>query len=167
MTRERPGHDFACFTNAAARSSIDQTPVFQLPAWVYTGALVAMMLMLLVGCGDDDNGEHVHEDDFIVSFPSPLEIFIRRPFNEPFDLIEVGVTPFIDPVLGPEPYVLVVSGVAFFDGSEIVFEAEDRVRRAFIDPLGESVIDILIACDCFVDYVILRSELGDSTIFFD
>lgn len=107
------------------------------------------------------------EDDFIVSFPSPLEIVIRRPFDRPFDVIEIGVTPFVSPGLGSEPYVLGVSGIALFDGAEIVFDAHDIVPRAFIDPLGERVVDVIITCDCFVDYVILRSRFGETTIFFD
>jgi hypothetical protein len=77
------------------------------------------------------------------------------------------VAPFVSPGLGAEPYVLVVSGIALFDGAEIVFEAQDIVPRAFIDPLGERVVDVLIICDCFVDYVVLRSRFGETTIFFD
>jgi len=101
------------------------------------------------------------------SFPSPLEIVIRRPFDRPFDVIEIGVTPFVSPGLGSEPYVLVMSGIALFDGAEIVFAAQDIAPRAYIDPLGERVVDVIIACDCFVDYVILRSRFGETPIFFD
>jgi hypothetical protein len=109
------------------------------------------VLLLLAGCGGDDgDGDHVPKDDFLVSFPSPLEIFIRRPLDRPFEVLEIGVSPFIDPVFGPEAYELVVSGIAFLDGAEIVFEAEDVASIAFIDPLGERVIDVLIACDCFL-----------------
>jgi len=109
----------------------------------------------------------VPEDDFIVSFPSPLEIVIRRPFDRPFDVIEIGVTPFVSSGLGWEPYVLVVSGIAWFDGAEIIFDAPDIVPRVFIDPLGERVVDVIITFDCFVDYGILRSRFGETTIFFD
>jgi hypothetical protein len=129
-------------------------------------AVVALVLLLLAGCDDNGDGGHVHEDDFIVSFPSPLEIAIRRPFDEPFDVLEIGVTPFFSPI-GSEPYVLVVSGIASFDGIEVVFEAQDTVQAAFIDPLGEPVVDVLITCDCFVDYAVLGSPFGETTLFFD
>lgn len=124
-----------------------------------------MVIILLAGCGG--GGGHVHDDDFIVTFLSPLEIFIRRPFGRPFHVLEIGVTPFIAPRFGPEPYVLEVSGIAFFDGREIIFEAYDIARLAFIDPLGERVIDLFIVCNCFVDYVVLHTPFGDTTIFFD
>jgi hypothetical protein len=127
---------------------------------------VVVVLLLLLGCDDGHDG-HGHEDDFIVSFPSDLEIFIRRAGDRPFSVLEVGVTPFVDPVFGPEPYVLEVSGLAFFDGTEIIFEASDNERAAFVDPLGERVIDVLIVCDCFVDYVVLLSSFGETTITFD
>jgi hypothetical protein len=128
--------------------------------------VAVLLLLLLLGCDDGDDG-HAHEDDFIVSFPSDLEIFIRRPGDQPFSVLEVGVTPFVDPVLGPEPYVLEVSGLAFFDDTEIIFEASDDERAAFVDPLGERVIEVFIVCDCFVDYVILLSPFGETTITFD
>ena len=135
--------------------------------WVGKFGSVAVVLMLLAGCGDSDDGGREHDDDFLVSFPSPLEIFIRRPFDRPFEVLEIGVSPFIDPVLGPEPYVLTVSGIAFVDGVEIIFEAEDVESIAFIDPLGERVIDVLIACNCFVDYVSLLSPFGETIFTFD
>jgi hypothetical protein len=135
--------------------------------WVGKFGAVAMVLMLLAGCGGSDDGGREHDDDFLVSFPSPLEIFIRRPFDRPFEVLEIGVSPFIDPVFGPEAYVLAVSGIAFLDGAEIIFEARDVASIAFIDPLRERVIDVLIACDCFVDYVILLSPFGETTITFD
>jgi hypothetical protein len=127
----------------------------------------AALVLLLAGCGDGGDGGHRREDDFLVSFPSPIDIGIRRPFDRPFGVVEIGVTPFVDPVHGPEPYVLVVSGIALSDGVELVFEAHDVVQSAFIDPLGELVVDVLITCDCFVDYVILRSSFGDTAITFD
>jgi hypothetical protein len=135
--------------------------------WVGKFGAIAVVLMLLAGCGDSDDGGREHDDDFLVSFPSPLEIFIRRPFDRPFEVLEIGVSPFIDPVLGPEPYVLTVSGIAFVDGVEIIFEAEDVASIAFIDPLGERVIDVLIACNCFVDYVSLLSPFGETILTFD
>jgi len=127
---------------------------------------VVLSLLLLGGCDGGDDGGHVHEDDFNVSFPSPLEIAINRSFDEPFEVLEIGVTPFVGPV-GSEPYVLVVRGIASFSGVEVVFEAQDAVPVAFVDPLGEPVVDVLITCDCFVDYAILGSPFGDTTIFFD
>jgi hypothetical protein len=141
--------------------------MLRFPAWGQTVGVVVVILLLLAGCGDDGDNGHAPEDDFLVSFPSPLEIFIRRPFDRPFDVLEIGVTPFIDPVFGPEPYVLTVSGIAFLDGAEVIFERRNVARRAFIDPLGERVIDALIVCDCFVDYVILLSPFGETVITFD
>jgi hypothetical protein len=138
---------------------------YRFPTWGCKFGAVAVVIILLAGCGGDSG--HVHDDDFIVAFLSPLELAIHRPFGRPFRVLEVGVTPFIDPRLGPEPYVLEMSGIAFFDGVEIIFEAYDIVRQAFIDPLGERVIDVLIVCNCFVDYVILHTPFGDTTIFFD
>ena len=149
------------------RSSVNSVAFLRFLVWLHRLAGVAVLLVFLAGCDHDGDDVHVHEDDFIVSFPSPLEIIIRRPFDQPFDVIEIGVAPFVSPGLGPEPYVLVVSGIALFDGAEIVFDAHDIVSRAFIDPLGEQVVDVLIACDCFVDYVILRSQFGETTILFD
>ena len=93
--------------------------------------------------------------------------FYPPAFDRPFEVLKVGVSPFIDPVFGPEPYVLVVSGIAFLDGAENIFEAEDVASIAFIDPLGERVIDVLIACDCFVDYVIFLSPFGETILTFD
>jgi hypothetical protein len=77
------------------------------------------------------------------------------------------VTPFVDPVLGPAEFVIEVSGIAFSDGTELVFEAHDVVPVEFVDPLGERVVDVLIACDCFVDYAILRSAFGETTLTFE
>jgi hypothetical protein len=149
------------------RLSVNRVPVLRFLVWVHALAGVAMVLVLLAGCDHHEGEVHAHEDDFIVSFPSPLEMVIRRPFDRPFDVLEIGVTPFVSPGLGSEPYGLVVSGIAWFDGAEIVFDAHDIVPRAFIDPLGERVVDVIITCDCFVDYVILRSRFGETTIFFD
>jgi hypothetical protein len=134
---------------------------------VHLLAVIAVAVVLLAGCDHDSDGGHVPEDDFIVSSPSPLEIAIRRLFNQPFDVLEIGVTPFSSPIVGSEPYVLVVSGIASFDGIEIIFEAHGIVPQAFIDTLGEPVVDVLIICDCFVDYVILGSPFGETTLFFD
>jgi hypothetical protein len=106
--------------------------LLRFPAWVHTVGVVAVLLLLLAGCGHNGDGGHAHEDDFIVSFPSPLEIFIRRPFDRPFDVVEIGVTPFVTPGIGSEPYVLVVSGIAFADGAEIIFEVQDSIQRVFI-----------------------------------
>jgi hypothetical protein len=153
-----------CFT---ARWSVDRAAFLRFLVWVHRLVMVAIVLVLLAACDHDTDDVHGHKDDFIVFFPSPLEIVIRRPFGRPFDVIEIGVAPFGSPGFGPEPYVLVVSGIAWFNGAEIVFDAHDIIPRAFIDPLGESVVDVLIACDCFVDYVILGSEFGETTLFFD
>jgi len=133
---------------------------------VHLLAVIVVVVVLLAGCDDDGDGGHVPEDDFIVSFPSPLEIAIHRPLDQPFDVLEMGVMPFLGPI-GAEPYVLVVSGIASFDGTEIIFEAQDIVPKVFIAPLGEPVVDVLITCDCFVDYVILDSPFGETTLFFD
>jgi hypothetical protein len=135
------------------------------PSWVRVFGLVAAVVMLLMGCEDSGYDEPV--DDFIVSRPSDLEIFIRRSSDEPFNLLEVGVTPFVDPIDGPQPYILDVSGVALSDGLVVRAVFEDIARAAFIDPLGERVLDTLIVCDCFVDYVVLRSPFLDVTISFD
>ena len=167
MSLQSTAHMLAWYTRAVVLSSVSRVLFLHFPTWVHTCAMVAAVMMLLAGCGDGGDDGHVPEDDFIVSFPSLLEIFIRRPFDQPFRVLEVGVTPFVSPGLGREPYVLVVSGIALSDGVEIVFEAQDAVRREFVDPLEERVIDVLIACDCFVDYVILRSSFGETTIIFD
>ena len=166
MRHERTVHDGSCATRAGAGSSVSKAFVRRFSTWVQTVGLVAVILLLLAGCGDGDGG-HVHEEDFIVFFPSPLEIGIRRPFDRPFDVVEVGVTPFVTPGIGSEPYVLVVSGIAFFDGAEVVFEAQASIQAAFLDPLGERVTEVLIVCDCVVDYVILHSPFGETTILFD
>ena len=155
------------YMRAVEHASVSRVHNRLFPTWVGKFGAAVVVLMLLAGCGGSDDGEHGHDDDFLVSFPSPLEIFIRRPFDRPFDVLEIGVTPFIDPVRGPEPYVLTVSGIAFVDGAEIIFEADDVARTAFIDPLGERVIDVLIICDCFVDFVSLLSPFGETTITFD
>jgi hypothetical protein len=155
------------FRRLLARSFVNSVPFLRFLVDAHLLTMAAVVLVLLAGCDHDGGRRHVPEDDFIVSFPSPLEIGIRRPFDRPFDVIEIGVTPFVNPTSGSEPYALVVSGIAWFDGAEIVFEAQDIVQQAFIDPLGERVVDVLVTCDCFVDYVILRSEFGETTHFFD
>jgi hypothetical protein len=53
------------------------------------------------------------------------------------------------------------------DGERPAAKRMRALFRAFIDPLGERVIDVLIVCDCFVDYVILRSPFGETAITFD
>ena len=126
--------------------------------------IVAAALILLAGCDHDDDHDH---DDFIVSFPSALEIDIHRASGRPFDVIEIGVTPFVSSLFGDEPYVFVISGIAWFDGEDIIFEERDDVQQAFIDPLGERVVDVLMTCDCFIAYAILRSDRGRTTLFFD
>ena len=50
---------------------------------------MAAALALLAGCDHHDD-----DDDFIVSFPSAFEIAIHRVSDRPFDVIEIGVTPF-------------------------------------------------------------------------
>ena len=167
MTRERTARALSWYTIAVTRSSVYRVHILRLLPRTYGFGVVAAVILFLAGCGDGGDGGHGREDDFLVSFPSPFEIMIRRPFNRPFGVVEIGVTPFVDPVLGPEPYVLVVSGIAFSDGAELVVEAHDVVRSAFIDPLGELVVDVLLTCDCFVDYVILRSSFGETAITFD
>ena len=129
--------------------------------------LVSVLVgLLLLGCGDGH--DHHHEepgDDFVVSVPSPLETFIERESGGAFDLLEIGVTPFTDQFGRPELYILTISGIAAFDGREIVFEAEDFItQERFFNPLGEPVLNVLITCDCFIDYVVLRDEFGDITI---
>lgn len=154
-------------TSADARSSVAPAPGRRFLTWGHAVGAGAVVLLLLAGCGDGGDGRRVPADDFLVSFPSPLEIFIRRPFDRPFRVLEVGVTPFVTPGIGSEPYVLSVSGIALSDGAEIVFEAPDSIQRAFSDPLGERVIDVLIICDCFVDFVILGAPFGETIFTFE
>lgn len=126
--------------------------------------VVAVVVLLLAGCGDDDH--HELEDDFIDSCLLSGGIFdvsIRRSLGEPFDLLEVGVTPFA----GTASYLLEVRGIAFRDGREIINTVEGAVQAAFIDPLNAPVVDALIVCDCFVDYVVVQSPSLDVTIHFD
>jgi hypothetical protein len=150
-----------------ACSSVRRAPSRHFRVGAHLLAAVAVAVVFLAGCDHDGDGGHVFDDDFIVSFPSPLAIAIHRPFDQPFDVLEIGVTPFSSPIVGSEPYVLVVSGIASFDGAEVIFEVHDIVPQAFIDPLGGPVVDVLITCDCFVDYVILGSPFGETTLFFD
>ena len=152
---------FRCFV---AQSSMNREIFCRILVGLRLAILVAAALVLLAGCDHDNDDDE--EDDYIVSFPpssSFSAIDIRRSFDQPFDVIEIGVTP----IIGPEPYLLTVKGIAWVNGATIVFEDDDIVSRAFIDPLGDRVIDVLINCDCFVDYVILRSEFGDTTLAFD
>ena len=123
---------------------------------------MAAALALLAGCDHHDD-----DDDFIVSFPSAFEIAIHRVSDRPFDVIEIGVTPFLSPIFDDEPYAFVISGISWFDGDEIIVRILDDRQLAIIDPLRESVVDVLMTCDCFVDYVILDSEDGTTTLFFN
>ena len=128
--------------------------------------LMAATLVLLAGCdyGDDDHDD----DDFIVSFSSESEIEIYRASGRPFDVLEIGVTPFFDPIFGDRPYIFSISGISWVDGDEFIFELQDDVRRPIRDPLlGEPLEDVIMRCGCFIDYVILRSEFGRRTLFFD
>jgi|SRR5688500_11734770 hypothetical protein len=165
MTLKCPAVAFSHNPFVAQQSSLCRLHNARFPTWVGALWVAAVVMLLLAGCGDDDHHEPV--DDFIVSFPSDLEIFIRRSFGDPFSLLEVGVTPFVAPDTSPLPYDLRVSGIALSDGAEIVFGVQDVVRAAFLDPLGEQVVETLIVCDCFVDYVVLRSPFLDVTIEFD
>jgi hypothetical protein len=165
MTLKCPALPFSHNPHAVPRSSSHRLHNALVPTWVRLFGVVAVVMLLLAGCGDDDH--HEPEDDFIVSFPSDFEIFIRRSFGDPFDLLEVGVTPFVDPVTGPEPYMLEVRGIAFSDGLELIKPLAGVAQAAFLDPLGEQVVDALIFCSCFVDYVVLRSPFLDVTITFD
>jgi hypothetical protein len=136
--------------------------------------VMAAALVLLVGCDydDHDHDDDFDDDDFIVSLtlaPSASQVDIRRASGQPFEVIEIGVTPFLDPIFGDnEPYTFFVSGIAWSNGDEFIFEIPDDRQRAFIDPLlGVRVVDVLIGCDCFIDYAILSSEFGRTTLFFD
>ena len=167
MTLKCPTVAFAHNPFVIPQASLCRLHNARFPIWIRVLWAAAVVMLLLAGCGggDDDRDEPV--DDFIVSFPSDLEIFIRRSFGDPFDVLEVGVSPFVAPDRSPLPYVLRVSGIALSDGAEVIFEVEEVVRATFFDPLGEQVVDTLIVCDCFVDFVVLRSPLLDVTIEFD
>lgn len=128
--------------------------------------VVAVVVLLLAGCGDKNDDDFVLTDDFIDSCRFSGDIFevsIRRSFDAPFDLLEVGVTPFD----GPQPYELVISGTAFRDGLELTRRELGSVQNEFFDPLGELVRNALIVCDCFVDYVVVRSPSLDVIIDFN
>ena len=166
MTFQRTAATFCHHALTARRPSSRTSLNLLFSGWVRWFGIVAVAMMLLAGCGDDDYDEPL--DDFLVSFPSDLEIFIRRSSDGPFDLLEIGVTPFVDPDTGTEPYVLDILGIAFSDGFEISFVRPERITPAvFVDPLGERVVNTSIVCNCFVDYVVLRSPYLDLTITFD
>ena len=127
--------------------------------------VLAAAFVLLAGC--DYNDDHDH-DDFIVFFPSGGGIEIDRASGRPFDVLEIGVTPFFDPIFGDKPYIFFLSGILWLDDDVVTFELPDDVRQAFIDPLGEHrVVEVFMSCDCVIDYVILRAEFGRTTLFFD
>ena len=125
--------------------------------------LVLVSLLLVMGCGGDNGGDH-QDDPFIVESVSSTEWHIFRDSGGPFDLIAIAVRPLRDAFGAPLLYTLQMVGSAFVDGTDIVFEVRNQfVDQQFVDPLGEEVVDVFITCNCIVT-ITVGSEDGTRTL---
>jgi len=125
--------------------------------------LILGSMLLVMGCGGDNGGDH-HDNPFIVESVSSTEWHIFRASGGPFDLIAIAVRPLRDAFGAPLLYTLQMVGSAFVDGTDIVFEVRNQlVDQQFVDPLGEEVVDVFITCNCIVT-ITVGSEDGTRTI---